>query len=230
MTKESVRFAVRSERGLRAATWNLTVRTGSNKNDVYLFCRPLRGALKASLHESGSWHIGFLRNFAEENFENGHPKRSDPYIERWPRPNAFAPGMTLAYRIVTPSSGVTVPVTDDLPKSIAWIPAAPNGKATEVDIIFTDSGTPVSSWPGKNTKNTKYVGSLTLDKGDSVWIVHHIIDIPKLHIPDVSPSWFRGRSKKDLSGGSLRAILFGNSDDGSRFMVDCAVKPTGNTS
>ena len=103
MPQQSLRFSVRDQDGNRAATWKLLTHTGSGKHDVYLTCRSLGGALKSSLHQSGSWHIGFIRDFLEKNLEDGHPKRNDPYIDRWARPTETGPGVTLAYRIVVPT-------------------------------------------------------------------------------------------------------------------------------
>lgn len=227
MPEKSIRFAVRNEEGFQAETWKLVTRTGGGKNDVYLFCRPLGGVLKASLHESGSWHVGFLRGFVEKNFEDGHPKHSNPYIERWPEPSAISSGVTLAYRVLVPSSGVTIPITGDLPHSINWIPAAPKGKATEVLIILTKKCTKVTGWPTATGMRTQLVGQMDLDNDDKVWVVHHMVDVPNLQLPAGTPSWFKGRTKDDLSHGSFRAVLFGNCDDGSRFMVDCAVEASG---
>ncbi|MEQ8765160.1 MAG: hypothetical protein RL885_14600 [Planctomycetota bacterium] len=224
MPEKSIRFAVRNKKAHRAATWKLVTRTGRGKNDVYLLCRSLGGALKASLHESGRWHVGFLRGFVDENFEDGHPKHNDPYIEKWPQPSATEPGVTLAYRVLVPSSGVRIPITDDLPASIGWIPAAPKGKATEILIILTRKGTKVTDWPTPTGMGTELVGQMDLDNGDTAWVVHHVVDVPDLRLPSGTPSWFKGCSREDLSGGNLRAVLFGNADDGSRFMVDCAVE------
>ena len=227
MPKQSLRFSVRDENSNRAVTWKLLTQTGSGKHDVYLTCRSLGGKLKASLHQSGSWHVGFIRDFLNENVDDGHPKREDPYIDRWPRPTEIAPGVTLAYRIVVPTSGVNIPITHNLPKSIIWIPAAPDGKAVEIDVVFTHPDTVVSSWPGRNTMQTELVGTLVLENQEGVWVVHRVVDVPAFNLPSGSnPLWFKSGRDVNLADGNIRAILFGNSDDGSRFMVDCAVAAT----
>lgn len=224
MPKQSIRFSVRDASGNRAGTWKLLTRTGSGKHDVYLTSRSLGGRLKASLHESGSWHVGFVRNFLNEELEDDHPKRNDPYIDRWPRPAELSPGVTLAYKIVVPTSGVNIPILDSLPESIVWIPAGPEGKAVEIDIVFTRPDTIVNSWPGRNSFNTELIGRLSLENQEIVWIVHRVVDVPDLKFPTGSSTVFKSGRDVNLANGNLRAIVFGHSNDGSRFMVDCDVE------
>lgn len=224
MSKQALRFSVRDANGNRAATWKLLTQTGGGKHDVYLSCRSLGGKLKASLHESGSWHVGFVRDFLSENLDDGHAKLEDPYIDRWPRPTEIGPGVTLAYRIVVPTSAVNISINDSLPESILWVQAAPDGKAIEIDVIFTGADTVVSNWPGRNSMRTELVGKLVLENQETVWVVHRVVDVPAFNLPSASnPTWFKSGRDVNLADGHIRAILFGNCDDGSRFMVDCAV-------
>ena len=62
-----LRFAVRAVSGHRAATWKVWT-LGGEKNDVYVACRGLGGQLKASLHQSGQWHVSFTKQFFEAQF------------------------------------------------------------------------------------------------------------------------------------------------------------------
>lgn len=225
MPEHSLRFSVRDEDGHRAATWKLLTTTGGGKHDVYLACRSLGGALKTSLHESGSWHVGFVRGFAKENLAADDPKGEDPYLDLWPRPAEIGRGVTLAYRIVVPTSGVTVPIDEALPASIIWISAAPSGKAVEIAVLFTSPNAVISGWPSRDSMGTGLVGSLALDNGEAVWVVHRVIDFPTGDLPSAGRmSWFKGKGVDDLSGGDIRAILFCDAEDGSRFIVDCAVR------
>lgn len=230
MSEQSLRFGVRNATGNRAQTWKVWTRSGVGKHDVYLTCRSLGGKLKASLHGSGSWHIGFIRAFLNDNLEDGHPKRQDPYIERWPRPAPSAPGVTLAYRIVVPTSGVNVPITDSLSSRIVWIQAAPEGMAIEIAVVFTAHDTLASPWPGQHSMNTEFVGNLSLENGEIVWVVSHIVDVPELPMLSGKPTQFKSGRDIDLANANIRGIIFGNHEDGSRFMVDCAfeIKGEGN--
>lgn len=57
MAKRSLRFGIHDGFTRRAATWKVWTETANGNSDVYLACRALGGSLKASLHQSGSWHI-----------------------------------------------------------------------------------------------------------------------------------------------------------------------------
>lgn len=227
MPEQSLRFGVRNASGNRASTWKVWTRRGVGKHDVYLTCRSLGGKLKASLHGSGSWHIGFIRAFLDDNLEDSHPKRQDPYIERWPRPAPLAPGVTLAYRIVVPTSGVNVPITDSLSSRIVWIQVAPEGMAIEIDVVFDAHDTVVGHWPGRRSMNTDFVGNLSLENGETVWVVSRIVDVPELRSLSGKLTRFKSGRDVDLAGANIRAIIFGNHEDGSRFMVDCAFETKG---
>ena len=227
MTEQSIRFSVRNEKSQRGQTWKLFTQVGSGKNDIYLLCRALGNSFKASMHESGSWHVGFTRKFTEEQFETGHPKREDPYIERWPCPVEFAPGYILAYRIVTPTISVNIPLDGKEKKSISWITAAPESRAIEVAVIIAAKGTIASGWPGKRSMGTRFVGRLKLDNGETLWVVAMETSAPDLALPQGRMAWFDGKSKRDIPKDGARALVFGGNEDGSRFMVDCLVSSSG---
>jgi hypothetical protein len=219
MSKQSIRFGISDSSGKRAATWKCWTLTGKGKDDVYLACRELGGALKASLHQTGAWHIAF----SEEFFENGFADKPDGrFIDKWPRPKEIAPGVTLAFRIITPYSAVNTPISSPN-ENITWIPAPPKNRAVEIAIIITSPHALVSSWPGKNSMNTKLVGSMPLDSGETVWVVHRDIDIPNLGTLHGTPRYFKGRSKDDLAKGGLHVLVFGDEKDGSRVILDSAV-------
>jgi hypothetical protein len=58
-----------------------------------------------------------------------------------------------------------------------------------------------------------------------VWAVYWTVAMP-----DLTPAtkgtgrFYKGKSKKDLEGKELRALVFGTEPDGSRVMYDCAVQ------
>ena len=141
---------------------------------------------------------------------------------RWSRPDPIAGVMTLAHRIVTPSSAVTTPIGQEK-RTIIWLSNAPKGKATEIDIIITSPTATVSGWPGKKSMNTALIDKFKLENNETVWAVHRVIDSPKL--PATGKGYFlKGKGKEDLKNGSLRAIGFGNEHDGARTIYDCAVE------
>lgn len=121
MPEIALRFGVTNGAGLRGATWKLWTVTTDGKFDVYLVCRALGSALKASLHQSGQWHIAYTEKAFENQVRGAIAQHDRRFIETWPRPAEIAPGLTLAYLIVTPSEAVTSPLDPAQDKKIIWI-------------------------------------------------------------------------------------------------------------
>lgn len=224
MPERSIRFGVTDGRGNRAATWKLWTQTGSGKSDVYLACRALGGTLKASLHESGNWHIAYTQRAFAKDVAGAIAQQSDRFMEKWPRPKHISDGVTLAYRIVTPYSAVTSPISDS-EAQIICIPNAPEPKATEIDIIITALTTSVTGWPGKRSLGTSLVGSFQRENGQIVWAVHWVIDMPDLSSSTKGNlEFYKGRGPEDMESDNMRALVFGKEKDGSRVIYDCAVQ------
>jgi len=220
MPEQSIRFTVTN--GLkRAATWKCWTASGG-RSDIYLACRELKGAIKASLHESGNWHLAYSREFLDKNLDISPNESAHRYIHRWSRQPQIAPGVTLAFRIITPHSGINVPFYDSQYENIVRIPEPPDNKAIEIDIIITAPNTLVSSWPGKNSMNTELAGSMSLDSGEKVWIVYRVIDMPAIKPVHGRPKYFKNKGEDDLvRAENLRLLMFGNEKDGSRVIYDC---------
>lgn len=171
----------------------------------------------------------FLAAYSQRAFEERVkaviPKFEDRYIEKWPRPPDFAPGITLAFRIVTPWSAITAPLTGSKGKKVTWLPNAPESKATEIDILITQSTITVSGWPGKRSMGTSMIGSIPLESGETLWAVYWIVDMPDLSSFGKGVGrFYRGRNKEDLMADGLRALVFGAEPDGSKVIYDCAVQ------
>jgi hypothetical protein len=222
MAEQSLRFVV-SDYEHRAASWKIWTRTGQGKHDVYLACRSLGGTLKASLHGSDSWHVGFLQSFLSRELDADHLKQVDPYIERWPRPPEIGHGVTLAYRLLVPTSAVNIPISDSLPDSTIRILAAPKGKAVEIAVIITTPDTKITDWPARRSMNTELVGKLALENAETIWVVHRTDDVPPLPGRTGNATWFKSGREVGMPEGNIRGIVFGSHEDGSRFMIECAV-------
>ena len=222
MADSAIRFTVRNQPGLRAATWKCWSPPG--KEDVYLICRELGGALKTSLHESGRRHTAYFGAFFKESIPEEHRTERGRFVDEWQRPKPIAPGVTLAYRIVTPWSSVTTPGEEST--FIVNVPAPPEGRAIEFDVFLLDKG--VQGWPGKNSMKTELVGSYPLQSGTTIWVVWWEIPMPTIPPLQGKPNFYRGKSLDDLKTGTgLRMLAFGNEPDGSKVIFDCVVKYTG---
>jgi hypothetical protein len=223
MGEQSIRFGVTDGSTRRAATWKCWEHIGKGESNVYLACREFR-PLKVSLHQSGDWRIAFTGEFWKK-----HPNTSldNRVVMQWPRPQQFPSGMTLALRIITPSSAVSTTFHPSLLRNIIPIPAPPDNRASEVDIVITMSNTQVSSWPGKNSMNTHLVGSMSLYGGERLWVVHRVIDVPKIGNKRGKVRYLGGMNEDNLSGVGLRAFLMGHEKDGSRTIIDSACEIRG---
>ncbi len=226
MPRPTLRFGIHDGNNYCAATWKLWTESGKGDSEVYLANRSLGGTLKASLHQSGNWHIAFSKKAFGDLVAGSIPKLQDRFLARWPRPKELAPGVTLAFRIVTPWSSVTGQKERYRGSNIVWVENAPEGKATEIDVLFTKLSIRPEEWPGKNSPGTSLVGLVNLDNRETVWVVSWVIDMPDLsHLGTGTSNYFAGKSRKDIdSADNLKAIAFGTEPDGSRVMYDIAVQ------
>jgi hypothetical protein len=227
MPEIALRFGLSNGAGLRAATWKLWTNNTDGKFDVYLANRALGDTLKASLHESGQWHIAYSQKTFEEQVQGAIPQQDKRFIETWPRPPEIEPGITLAYVIITPSAGVTAPIDPKFDKKIQWLRNAPEGKATEIAILIAkpEKKFEAGDWPGKASRGTSLIGSFPLANGETVWVVGTHVPQPDIKVagPGVG-RFYKGKSREDLKDANLRVIVFGDGPAGSRVMYDCPVQ------
>ena len=220
MKEQTIRFGIR-DGSQRAATWKIW--SPITKADIYLSCRELKGFLKASLHESGSWHFGYTEEGFKKHFEQEESNQKSRHIEIWPRPKQIAAGVILAFRIVTPFSAVTTPIEVNSNK-VSWIPNCQEELATEIDIIITSFDPGENNWPGKRSMGTNCIGTFKLYNGDVVWIIYWTIPMPDLSsLNNKTFRSFKGQGKAQLVSSNLRVIVFGDEMDGLRTLIDCVV-------
>jgi hypothetical protein len=227
MPEIALRFGVSNGGGLRGATWKLWTVTTGGKFDVYLACRALGSTLKASLHQSGQWHIAYSEETFENQVKGAIPQQDRRFIETWLRPAEIAPGLTLAYLIVTPSAAVTTPIDQSFDKKITWIPNPAEGMATEIAILISKPEVKVEpgDWPAKNSMGTQLIGSFQLMSGETVWAIWRHMKQPEFKTagPGVG-QFYKGKSKEDFEGAELRAIAFAENEGGARVMYDTTVQ------
>jgi len=185
--------------------------------------------VKASLHESGQCHIAYHPGFFEQEFGDDEIPPASRFKEKWPRPSEFAPGHTLAIRVIFPWNSTSI--SDGMPDSkVLWISAAPEKHAVEVAVVITSPEVPSAetTWPGKDSMGTRLAAKFTLPNGETVWIVHHIVlfEFPPLESGTIR--FFGDAEEKSLESPGLRAAIIGNSSDGSKVLIDSPVKVTRN--
>ena len=226
MAKKLLRFGIHDGEGKRATTWKIWTETSGGNSEVYLTCRALGGVLKSSLHQSGNWHTAYTRPAFEKLLKGQVPDTKNRFIEQWPRPKEIAPGITLAFRIVTPWSALTNSIEIGNHSKVTWIENVPEGRAIEIDILYSKAAITVTGWPGKGSMGTRLIGSIQLNNGETVWAVYWVVNMPDFDSwpKTVNMNYFNGCSKEDLKEDGLRMLLFGSEPDGSRVMYDFAVR------
>jgi hypothetical protein len=225
MAERSIRFGVTDRAGHRAATWRCWTNGAGGKSDVYLACRELQGKLKLSLHESGRWHVGFDRASFTTMFDEGAQPRTR-FLGTWDRAAPICDGLILACRVVVPSHAATVPI-ETLSKKIFWIDSAPPAKSVQVAIFLCDYEFEEGNWPGRTSMNSGLVGSFRLEGGGHIVAVHHTIPSLNLNFPTThSPNLFRGITADDLLSEGMRAIVWGDANDGSVQFYDTPIRFT----
>lgn len=223
--RPTLRFGIKNEENCCASTWKVWSEKGTKGPEVYLANRSIGGALKASMHGSGNWHIAYSPRFFEQNVLDATQTTQDRFIDKW-SPRQFAPGIILAFRIVTPWASTSIPIDPSQTKNVKWVPNAQEGRATEMYIAFTEQSVLISGWPGCRAMGTSLVGSISLHNGSTVWVVYREVDMPDFSrfSKKVEPQFFKNRSRNDLRGERLRALLMQEEPDGSRTFFDCIMQ------
>ena len=227
------RFAVGSTDGPRGSVWRIWV----NGNDVYVAARVAASEMKVSLHASGKWRSAFTERHVQREDALIASDR-DRAVDKWERPDEFAPGWTRAFVIVVPASEV-VPsqavITD--PGEIIWIDPLPDGWATIFTVLLSAPDATGSDGRGFATAAgrenfTEVVTAIELRKGERAWVV--------AHAEELSEEWRQNlealraqmlsqgaeamaTARQDPQPHDLRAFASGHYDDGTRFYTDIAL-------
>jgi hypothetical protein len=221
--ESAIRFTVRNAGGQRAATWKCWSPAG--KEDVYVICRDINGALKTSLHQSGRWQVAYFEGFFEESVLEEHRTERGRFIDTWDRPQPIARGVTLALRIMTMRSSVAIDDQSSSPAQMVSVQAPLEGKAIEFDVFLREGTVPPDDWPGRNSMGARLVGAYALPSGNTVQVVWWEIAMPQLGPLQGSPLFYRGRSMDDLRrSANVGILLFADESDCSKAVYDCAAK------
>src|SRR5262249_18153833 len=133
------------------------------------------------------------------------------YIDRWARPPALAPGVTLAFRIITPWSSVFSKAATEESNSIVNIPAPSIGRAIQTGVFLLEGIVSREGWPGQRSMGTQLIGAYDLVNGDRVCIVWWEIKMPEIPIHHGAPKFFAGKKMTDIeTAEGLRMMAFGD--------------------
>jgi hypothetical protein len=226
------RFAVGSPNGPSSAIWLIWAKARDHErpaqSDVYLSTRPLAGSLKVSLHESGEWQYSFTSQWMQQSASTATSLTSR-HVDRWQRPQEFAPGFTLAFQIVFPLWALG-PSSQTCTKPVHWISAVGGADIVEVAVLLSRADVRVreGEWPGRRSMNTRLVTRTIVQSGETVWV----LALPTTASDEFNKtcvslrSGFQELVKSRLPGRrNLRAVVLATGANGARLLVDLALEP-----
>jgi len=115
---------------------------------MYVCPRMSGGAVKVSLHETGSWHVGLTEESPKALRSSG-----SRHWEIWPRGGAIGPGTTRAWYLLIPDQELRVAIPDA--KAHQLPPVGP-GRAASLELLMMANEAPtvavedahlVGRWP-----------------------------------------------------------------------------------
>jgi hypothetical protein len=156
---QHLRFVVRDENNQRSSAWRLW----TEKSDVYLSVRSLAHALKISLHASGQWQLSLTSPYYNQLVQNHDWDTSKSrHLRKWLRPPEYRPGVTIALRIIFPTSELRS-IPEDVSKDIEYISAAPPMHAVYLILIISSPSIPII--------NAKLLREFVLENGEKLSVL-----------------------------------------------------------
>jgi hypothetical protein len=212
-----LRFGIRREDGYVSHTWRLWI---TRSADVYLFTRGMAGIEKYSFHRSGICRSAFTK-------EHGTPRSmSDRALFKWTRGGTPPVSNGMASRVawIAFPTDFLSRITEKNPKPTTWIPAAPSGGATYLELAYTSE--PESAVIAAFQNNGRQLVSYTkLTSGDAFIFDYYYADwenrdlrIPASH-GSVFPDLLFSASDPNDTGRPIRLKLGPPPEDGDALVL-----------
>ncbi len=107
--------------------------SGKRSADIYICPRMSGGAVKVSLHQSGSWQVGVTKE------HSAHIEGTSRHWEIWKRGGELAPGVVRAWYLLIPDQEHRVADHDS---KAHLLPAVGPNYAASIEILMMDSAGP----------------------------------------------------------------------------------------
>jgi hypothetical protein len=204
--------------GERSSVWRIWANRATS--DVYVAARTVAGVQKFSLHESGDFRYAWTTNAMTSGQFTGISSR---VIDQWERAEPNPIGWTPAMSVWTRSEDVTVMPDDTKPNEVTWLPKARPGRATGFHLVLASPDQGVAELRG-----FAIVDVLALANGHGLIVLasQREVDEPTRAMLHTS----RDRALASVPGiqarvgePGLRLALFGNNDEGHRWVWDMAL-------
>jgi hypothetical protein len=221
-----VRFAViDATDGRRSMTWEVV--TAKNTLDVYVMARSMGHVWKYSLHESDDWYTGFTESGAQRFV----PDALSRHIDKWRRPEAFAPGFHRGLQIVAPDAELRAwpsDVTESKSDKVVAVPAPGPGNVAVIELLFA----PIGDWEPIQLDIDAAFHVGTLERADKSTVYVVALQRPWLEADHPRVESQKGDVLAKVPGDwwqSVRAprcCALGVHDDGMRYVIDLAADPS----
>lgn len=216
----TVRVAV-GEPGRRSSIWKIFI--PKKKDDVYVMARTIGGIQKFSLHASGHFRYGWTMEGAKEFGLD--PTVTDRVVDRWERRMPDANGWTHTLSIFVPAEDVTALPDDSDHLEALWVPSPPAGRVAALHLAFVAPDNPPVTLQGMVP-----LAALRLpESGEALLLLAGQSDGSEF---EGMLSQARGQALRalqiigrDRDEPGLRMGVFGNSENGVRWVFDLAAAP-----
>jgi len=216
-----IRFGVKNKNLEFSAVWRCWTSSSRGKSDTYIAVRALAGAIKISLHESGSWQIGFTKEYSDNALKKGYQMPESRHMDIWNNSGQISDGIVRAYQIYIPSKAVCSPYIEGQEDiNIIWAEAPEDeNKATVFSFIISEREIELS-------EGLNLIGNLLINNGKKLYIMSSTSDIPML--PQMKSGKFYKLTESlpsTIETGILRVIVPCHNSDGQRFLIDTIIDP-----
>lgn len=209
--KKKIHFGVRAEDGRTTNIW--TCWTRPNLGDAYLTSDILGKALKFSAHQTGKSHVAFHGGKGEQLFDPTMRPKHRFILKQESEAGPWQHVASVCFPCGSPSN-----VTREARTDTIWLPEAPSGQATYVELFRFNVDSVV--WPRKRS-GSNLLAELPLIAPGRLFVVwqHHPFQSPRTTLLLGTAHMFKGVSPGDLREAN-RAVLFCERDDGVTFLIE----------
>ena len=226
MSRFICRFAVGRDGLAYSGVWR--VWTAKKKPDLYISIRTLGGELKATVHAPYPPHQGWKRHLgfpmeAASLVSQEAKRHGGPHKLSWTGCQ-IGHETTVEYRVSIRGTSLEK-VGHPVGKDVALLPIPSPDEYVEVIVILGPTG-PTPGYPRERDEETILLDEGRLLDGRVVWVVYIIRPVQKnetktpVERNPITPESSFIDPNADLNSGTLRAVGFGASPDGSLVLYD----------
>lgn len=220
-------FAVGSPETVMSSVWRIW--TWPGKSDIYFSEKGSVGSFKVSLHQDGTYRIGFANQFVREQRARGNWNIRNRLTDKWIAPEVKH-GIQMPFCLLIPGSELRAPEPGWVTKKpVVWLPEVPANLAYEIRLYLG---------------NTRVRDSITVNSPDGGlgglwkrplpdgWILVVLAkrgpfrESEQQKVEEVRQKVIKATASLSpalVADGRLRIVAQGFAEDGSRLFIDMAL-------